>query len=129
MPMRCARLRAGEKCVKAAPATGWPGSEFPTVSLLRRTALALALATALHALPQAALAETLAGAMAKAYENNPDLNAARAALRAVDENVTIAKAGMRPHVTGVAEVEGTRTNLDVRPAANLLGQRAGRQTD
>ena len=99
------------------------------MSLLRRTALALALATALHALPQAALAETLAGAMAKAYENNPDLNAARAALRAVDENVTIAKAGMRPHVTGVAEVEGTRTNLDVRPAANLFGQRAGRQTD
>nr|WP_280530928.1 TolC family outer membrane protein [Shinella yambaruensis] len=80
-------------------------------------------------MPQAALAETLAGAMAKAYENNPDLNAARAALRAIDENVTIAKAGMRPHVTGVAEVEGTRTNLDVRPAANIFGQRAGRQTD
>ncbi|GLR49413.1 TolC family outer membrane protein [Shinella yambaruensis] len=99
------------------------------MSLLRRTALALALATAVHVLPQAALAETLAGAMAKAYENNPDLNAARAALRAIDENVTIAKAGMRPHVTGVAEVEGTRTNLDVRPAANIFGQRAGRQTD
>lgn len=99
------------------------------MSLLRRTALALALATAVNALPQAALAETLAGAMAKAYENNPDLNAARAALRAIDENVTIAKAGMRPQVRGVAEVEGTRTNLDVRPAANLFGQRAGRQTD
>jgi outer membrane protein len=98
------------------------------VSLLRRTALALALATAVNALPQAALAETLAGAMAKAYENNPDLNAARAALRAIDENVTIAKAGMRPQVRGVAEVEGTRTNLDVRPPRGLLGQ-AGRQTD
>ncbi|GAA4180079.1 TolC family outer membrane protein [Shinella granuli] len=99
------------------------------MSLLRRTALALALATAVHVLPQAALAETLAGAMAKAYENNPDLNAARAALRAIDENVTIAKSGMRPHVTGVAEAEASRTNLDVRPPRGIFGGQAGRQTD
>jgi len=83
------------------------------VSLLRRTALVLTLATALHALPQGAFAETLSGAMAKAYENNPDLNAARAALRAIDENVTIAKSAMRPHVTGVAEAEATRSSLDI----------------
>lgn len=83
------------------------------MSILRRTALALALAAAFHALPQAVSAETLAGAMAKAYENNPDLNAARAALRAIDENVTIAKAGMRPHVTGVAEAEARQTSLDI----------------
>ena len=99
------------------------------MSILRRTALALALATACHILPQAASAETLAGAMAKAYENNPDLNAARAALRAVDENVTIAKAGMRPHVTAVAEAEASRTNLDVG-RANFLGLHTGtRQTE
>lgn len=54
-------------------------------------------------------AESLSGAMAKAYANNPDLNAARAALRATDENVTIAKAGYRPQVAATAS--GTVTNL------------------
>ncbi len=47
--------------------------------------------------------------MAKAYANNPDLNSARAALRATDENVTIAKAGYRPQVS--ASATGTVTNL------------------
>lgn len=98
------------------------------MSILRRTALALALATAFHLVPQAASAETLAGAMAKAYENNPDLNAARAALRAIDENVTIAKSAMRPQVTGVAEAEAQRTNLDVG-ARDFLGRRGSRQSD
>lgn len=86
------------------------------MSILRRTAFALALAPVLLGFPQGALAETILGAMAKAYENNPDLNAARAALRAVDENVTIARSGMRPHITGVAEAEASRTRLDERPA-------------
>ncbi|WP_439628588.1 TolC family outer membrane protein [Shinella sp.] len=95
------------------------------MSILRRTALALALATAFHAVPYGASAETLAGAMAKAYENNPDLNAARAALRAIDENVTIAKAGMRPRVTGVAEAEASRTDLDVGRANPFTGVRNG----
>lgn len=54
-------------------------------------------------------AETLKGAMAKAYANNPDLNAARAALRATDENVTIAKAGYRPQVA--INASGTINNL------------------
>lgn len=42
-------------------------------------------------------------AMAKAYENNPDLNAARAGLRATDEGVTIAKAGWRPQISAFAQ--------------------------
>lgn len=54
-------------------------------------------------------AETLKGAMAKAYANNPDLNVARAFLRATDENVTIAKAGYRPQVDAVAS--GTVNNI------------------
>lgn len=91
------------------------------MSILRSFALALALAPALLALPQAAGAETLAGAMAKAYANNPDLNAARALLRAIDENVTIAKSGMRPRITGVAEATATRTILD-QPQLNILGK-------
>ena len=47
-----------------------------------------------------ASAETLESALAQAYRNNPQLNAQRASLRAVDENVSQALAGYRPHVTG-----------------------------
>ena len=45
-----------------------------------------------------ALAETLNGALAKAYANNPDLNAVRASQRALDESVALAKSGYRPNV-------------------------------
>ena len=58
-------------------------------------------------LSQPVFAESLAGAMAKAYANNPDLNSARAALRASDENVTIAKAGYRPQIGASASVSTT----------------------
>jgi outer membrane protein len=95
----------------------------------RRTAAALTLAAAFLAAADGASAETLAGAMAKAYENNPDLNAARAALRAVDEGVTIAKAGMRPRITGVAEAEASRINLDRGPDNFFTGSRGSRRTD
>jgi outer membrane protein len=50
-----------------------------------------------------ARADTIFDAMAKAYENNPDLNAARAGLRATDEGVTIAKAGWRPQISAFAQ--------------------------
>nr|WP_307159491.1 TolC family outer membrane protein [Rhizobium paknamense] len=58
--------------------------------------------------PLAAQAETIFGAMEKAYVNNPDLNSVRAALRATDENVTIAKAGYRPQLS--AQVNATQTS-------------------
>ena len=44
-------------------------------------------------------AETLNEALQRAYNNNPSLNSSRANLRAVDENVPLAKAGMRPRVS------------------------------
>lgn len=46
----------------------------------------------------AARADTLAGALSSAYETNPTLISARAALRATDERVTQARAGLRPDV-------------------------------
>ncbi len=49
-------------------------------------------------LTSAAQAETLQGALSKAYENNPTLTAARAGQRANDENVPIQKAGGLPSV-------------------------------
>jgi outer membrane protein len=50
-----------------------------------------------------ARAETIDGALSKAYQSNPDLNARRAALRAIDETVTRASAAGRPRVTGTAD--------------------------
>ena len=43
-----------------------------------------------------ARADTLEGALALAYQNNPSLNAQRAGIRATDENVPQALAGYRP---------------------------------
>ncbi len=51
-----------------------------------------------------ASAETIAEALALAYSNNPNINAQRAAARAVDENVPIAKSGLRPTVSGSADI-------------------------
>ena len=54
-------------------------------------------------------AETLAGALAKAYSNNQDFNAARAQLRATDESVPQAKAGLRPIVQGIGSARASRS--------------------
>ena len=47
-----------------------------------------------------ALAETLTGALAKAYQNNASLNAARAGVRVTNEGVPLAKSGYRPQIVG-----------------------------
>lgn len=49
-----------------------------------------------------ARAETLMGAMRRAYGASPVLNASRAQLRAIDETVPQAQAGMRPRVSADA---------------------------
>ncbi len=79
------------------------------MSIFRKTAVAAALSTALWLVPHAVFAETISNAMEKAYQNNPDLNAVRAGLRATDEGVPIAKSGYRPQVS--ASVTGTATRL------------------
>ncbi len=48
-------------------------------------------------------AESLHEALSLAYTNNPTLNAARANTRSVDENIPLAKSGMRPIVSGSAD--------------------------
>ncbi|WP_334149558.1 TolC family outer membrane protein [Hyphomicrobium sp.] len=55
-------------------------------------------------LTTAAQAETLNEALAAAYEYNPQLDAERARLRATDEEVTRARSGFRPVITGGADV-------------------------
>src|SRR5215470_18339030 len=63
---------------------------------------AIAVAFALSVAAAAASAETLDEAMAAAYANNPTLQAARAQLRQVDEQVPQALANWRPTV----DIEG-----------------------
>ncbi len=50
----------------------------------------------------AARAETLQGALARAYANNPALNQQRAGLRALDENIPKARAGFLPKIVAGA---------------------------
>lgn len=57
----------------------------------------------------ASFGETINSALASAYNNNPTLNAQRAATRAIDEGVPIAKSGLRPTVTGTASIGRTRS--------------------
>src|ERR1700733_6869465 len=47
-------------------------------------------------------AETIESALAKAYRNNPQLNAQRAVVRQIDENVPQALAGGRPTISATA---------------------------
>jgi outer membrane protein len=54
--------------------------------------------------PSSARAETLNQALASAYEYNPQLDAERARLRATDEEVTRARSGFRPVITGGADI-------------------------
>ncbi len=66
-----------------------------------------------------ARAETLSDALASAYKNNPRLDAARATLRAVDEDVARAHSGFRPTVTGTGDV--THTNVNTNPTTAAAG--------
>jgi outer membrane protein len=86
----------------------------------RGTAAALALPALLAIAAVPASAQTLQEALALAYANNPTLLAARAQLRAVDENVPQALAGWRPTVvlSGAAGyAEATARQPAVTPVA------------
>jgi outer membrane protein len=59
-----------------------------------------------------ARADTLAGAFAAAYETNPTLEIARAALRAADEAIPTARAGLRPNVTATVSSALNHTSIN-----------------
>lgn len=75
--------------------------------------------------PAAASAQTLETALAQAYQNNPTLNAQRAATRAIDERVPQALSGFRPQISADADVgtvwsrtrarDGTVTGTTLNP--------------
>lgn len=88
---------------------------------MRLTRTALALSTALLVPPalltagaRPASGQTLQEALAMAYANNPTLLAARANLRAVDENVPQALAGWRPTVSIASSVGWTDSRTRTR---------------
>ncbi len=60
-----------------------------------------------------AFADTLEASLAYAYQNNPQLNAQRALLRATDENVAQALSGYRPKITanGSAGIQSLSTTI------------------
>lgn len=78
------------------------GKRFLTAALLS--------ATVLTSTPS--MAETIFGAMAKAYERNSTVNADRAGVRVTDEGVAIAKSGYRPTVSATGNLSSTYTRQD-----------------
>ena len=60
-------------------------------------------------------AETLQGALAKAYASNPTLTGARAGQRATDENVPIQKANGRP----AADIQGSYSESILKPTISF----------
>src|ERR1043166_5919432 len=104
---------------------------------MARTGVASAVcaaAMAMAAVSSLARAETLETALAQAYRNNTQLNAQRASLRAVRENVAQALAGYRPRVTGSIDsgyqhfesttLSGgvfTKTNTYISPRGGTVG--------
>src|SRR6201992_3523731 len=74
-------------------------------------AAATVLLGALLATPLPALADTIEAALVRAYQNNPQLNAQRAQVRATDENVPQALSGYRPTVACSASAADQYTDV------------------
>ncbi|MEO1748284.1 MAG: TolC family outer membrane protein, partial [Pseudomonadota bacterium] len=80
-----------------------------------RRILAIVLATCVVSYPvgTASAAETIFGALGKAYSNNSTLNSARAGVRVANEGVPLAKSGYRPRVTSTAGITNTSNSASL----------------
>src|SRR5688500_15782658 len=79
----------------------------------------------------ASRAETIETALVQAYQNNPQLNAQRASVRATDENVPQALSGYRPRVSATIQVGEQYTDVTTRQFANgqpIYNQQSGTMT-
>ncbi len=90
------------------------------MNLARIATVACALASAGPAI--AAAPRTLQQALAEAYSNNPQLQAARAQLRATDEGVPQAQAGWRPTVIVTGAVGYAQGTFRQRSTASAISQ-------
>jgi outer membrane protein len=88
----------------------WKTNEGYTVPSVRKSLFVAILVSATALSPLAASAETILGALSKAYQNNSQLNSARAGVRVTDEGVAIAKSGWRPTIAGSANIDYTNTS-------------------
>jgi outer membrane protein len=82
-------------------------------------------------------AETIGGALVKAYLTNPDINTQRAAVRVADENVPKANAGYLPTVEATGDISiarsraneiipnDTETGFTSTPTANFISKPRG----
>ena len=92
------------------------------MQLFRGLATALATTALLVASQPLAYAETLESALVKAYQNNPQLNAQRASVRATDEGVSKAQAGYRPTIIASGEIGAEAVNYrQPNPAFGPVG--------
>lgn len=98
---------------KAAISTRSPGQRLGGVSWF-----VLAIAAGLSAVSTAD-AQTMQQTLTQTYRTNPQLDAARASLRATDEDVARANATYRPVVSGNASASWTRT--DTQPPTATAG--------
>ena len=86
------------------------------MSLVARKVLAAALFAATALSSSAVSAETLFGALSKAYQLNSTLNSSRAGVRVTDESVPIAKSGFRPTI-------GASGSIDYTSSETVAGSR------
>ena len=104
---------------------------FPVVFSLRWLACVIAAGAGLLASAHGpAGADTLKWALTQAYQNNPQLNSQRAAVRATDETVPQALSGYRPRVSLTATVgeqylDTTDQDQPARRAMRHLHQTSG----
>ncbi|MCV3208739.1 TolC family outer membrane protein [Mesorhizobium sp. YC-39] len=82
------------------------------VPSVRKSLFTAVLVSATALSPLAASAETILGALSKAYQNNSQLNSARAGVRVTDEGVAIAKSGWRPTIAGSASIDYSSSHLN-----------------
>jgi len=96
---------------------------------LSRWAVPVLTAVAVTVSAPSAQAESLAQALSDAYLLNPVLNAERARLRAIDEQVAIAKSGLRPFVSGTADTSYTNQNSNTASPDAIASSAAGLTSD
>ncbi len=91
------------------------------MSLIRKGFVAVVVASGMLSLSQPARAESIHGALARAYQNNASMNSARAGVRITDENVAIAKSAWRPYVGATGSFGYTSTNNTSRITTGSFG--------
>jgi outer membrane protein len=74
----------------------------------------------------ASYALTLEEALRHAYQNNPEINAQRAALRITDETVPTALSGYRPSLSATASAGGQRSDFQTYSGATGVNKQAPR---